>query len=211
MLSTPNIDWLYMRSALLAPLVALGVAVALLAASYVGRARITAESVVARQELASLDQQRLDLASRLEARRRYGERFESIAQAGIVGAEQRLAWAEALRLAAKKLHLPYLRYSASPQQPFAVAYLVPGEAAQVNATAMELQAGLVHEGDLLRLFEVLRDQAPGLFSVTGCALERAGGTATAPEPDRANITGTCELRWFSIPMAATAPVAEDQT
>lgn len=209
MLSTSNIDWIYLRSALLVPLVALGVAVAVLTASYAGRARFTAESVAARQELASLDQQRLDLASRLEARRRYGERFESIAQAGIVGEEQRLAWAEALRRAAKTLHLPYLRYSASPRQPFEAPYLVPGEAAPVNATAMELQAGLVHEGDLLRLIDVLREEAPGLVSVTGCTLERAGG-AIAPEPDRANITGTCELRWFSIPLAAAVAAAEDE-
>jgi hypothetical protein len=75
------------------------------------------------------------------------------------------------------------------------------------ASTMELQTGLVHEVDLLRLLARLHRQAPGLFGVTGCSLERTSADAL-PQPQKANITSTCELRWFTIPLSP-ADTAED--
>ena len=92
----------------------------------------------------------------------------------MVGEEQRLDWAQVLRDSATALRLPYLRYAAAPQQPFEAAYLVPGVTAPVMSTTMEVQAGLVHEVDLLRLIAKLREEAPGFFGVTGCTLDRVG-------------------------------------
>jgi hypothetical protein len=40
-----------------------------------------------------------------------------------------------------------------------------------------------------------------MFDVAGCSLERVEA-GTAPEPDKANVTGNCRLHWFSLPSQA---------
>ena len=206
-MNRPDIDWMYLRDGLVVRLVLCAASLLALAASVWGRGQFTTESDMQQQQMAALDQQRSDLASRLQARQLYSARFDALEAAGVVGEEQRLDWAQVLHDSATALKLPYLRYTAAPQQPFEATYLVPGKTAPVMSTIMEVQAGLVHELDLLRLVAKLREEAPGLFGVTGCALERAGHDIP-PEPNRANITGSCRLRWFSIPLAGTAAMAD---
>ncbi len=198
-----DIDWGYLRHGLAIRLLVCAASLAALAFSFWSRGQYTLASDTRQQELATLEQQRTELATRLQARQRYAQRFEELAAAGTVGPERRLDWAQALRDSAAALRLPYLRYAAAPQQPFAAPWLVAGTAAPVLSTEMELQVGLVHEVDLLRLIGQLRDRAPGTFSVSGCTIGRLGENA-APEPDKANLTGDCRLRWFSIPLAAGA-------
>ena len=202
-----DVDWAYLTQGFGLRLVLCGLTLLALGASVWFRADYALRSDQPRQQLDALDQQRLELASRLQARAQFAARFAELGAAGIVGEEQRLQWAQVLRDSATVLRLPYLRYSAAPQRPFDAPYLAPGVAAPVMATDMELQVGLVHEEDLLRLISRLRHEAPGLLSVTGCTLERPGG-ALPPQPDKANITGTCQLRWFSIPLASAAVAME---
>lgn len=205
-MNRPDIDWTYLRQGLIARLLVCVVSVLALASSIWGRAQYTSESDSQQQQLAALEQQRSELSIRLRARQQYADRFEALAAAGIVGAEHRLDWAQTLRDSATALRLPYLRYTAAPQKPFEVAYLVPGTAAPVLSTTMELQVGMVHEMDLLRLMARLREEALGMFTVTGCTIGRLGENV-APEPDKANLTGSCQLRWFSIPLAGTVASA----
>ena len=202
-MNRPDIDWTYLRQGLIARLLVCVVSVLALAFSVWSRAQYTSESDSQQQQLAALEQQRTELATRLQARQQYADRFEALAAAGVVGAEHRLDWAQTLRDSATALRLPYLRYTAAPQQPFEAAYLVPGTTAPVLSTTMELQVGLVHEMDLLRLMARLREEAPGMFTVTGCT-SIASATNVAPEPDKANLTSSCQLRWFSIPLAGAA-------
>ena len=112
------------------------------------------------------------------------------------------------RDAGNALGLPYLRYTTSPQRAFEAPWLVPGVSAPVTISLMELQVGLVHEQDLLRLFTRLR-ASPGLFQVQSCALERLGQDMT-PEPDKANVTGTCQLAWFSLPRETALAAANTE-
>lgn len=206
-MSRRDVDWAYLAQGMLPRLALCALALLALAASQWLRADYASRAEQERQQLDALEQQRVELGSRLQARQRFEQRFRELDAAGVVGDEQRLAWAQALRDSAGALRLPYLRFSASPRRPFEAPYLVPGEAAPVLATAMELQAGLVHEGDLLRLFSRLREQAPGLMAVTGCSLERVAGDAP-PQPDRANLTSACQLHWYSIVLPGAAMAME---
>jgi hypothetical protein len=202
-MTRPDVDWQYLGEGLG---LRLGLAVTLVlafGATLWLRADYATLSASEGQALAALEQQRLDLARRVQARDRYAAYFDELAGAGVVGEEQRLAWAQVLRDTAADLGLPYLRYTAAPRQPFEPDWLMTGAEAPVAATVMELQAGLVHEGDLLGLLERLREEAPGHFAVTGCALERVGAEAP-PAPDKANVAATCQLRWHSI---AVGPVS----
>ncbi len=196
-------DWRYLMQGMMPALIVGGLALCALAGSLWIRAD---GALLAREwndRLAELEQQRLELGNRLQARQQFETRFAELEKAGIVGEEQRLWWAQTLRDTATELRLPYLRYTAAPSEAFEAPYLIEGTAAPVFATTMDLDAGLVHEGDLLRLFERLRDKAPGFMSVAGCTLERVNGDAP-PKPDGANLASTCQLRWFSIRLASAA-------
>jgi hypothetical protein len=199
-------DWAYLTNGMIPALVLTGVALCLAAGSFWLRADGVLVSQQQRQELEALEQQRVDLGNRLRARQQFEARFGELSAAGIVGEERRLGWAQTLRDIAADLQLPYLRYTAAPRRAFAAAYLSAGSP-PVSATDMEVDAGLVHEGDLLRIFARLRDEAPGLVSVVGCTLERVSGAA-APELDKANVATNCRLRWFSIQIASAAAAME---
>lgn len=193
---------------LLMPLVMATVGMGLLLASTIWSSGERRELARFEQQLAEIDARRLELAERVQARERYAERFHRLQAAGIAGDAQRLAWAEAFGSAAHRLRLPYLRYSALPQQNFDLSSTDDGAAVPVLVTTVDVQAGLVHELDLLRMIDLLRT-APGLLEVAGCDLQRMdaeGGVAA----DRANLGASCQLRWFTIPLQAneTATGAE---
>lgn len=202
----PESDRAYLRQGLMLPasLAAAGLAALLLTAWALGGIG----SALARdeQQLAGLDQQRTELAARLQARSDFAGRFHQLQAAGVIGDGQRLAWAQQMRDSATVLGLPYLRYVAAAEQPFTAPWL-PGESGlPVTVTTVELQAGLVHELDLLRLLARLR-AAPGWLDVAGCTLERAEKEA-AVAPERANLAASCRVRWFAIPLQPGPLVAE---
>lgn len=203
-----DLDWNWLRSGLVAPGVFL-LACTLAwgaATAYGSRARATLEGE--RQSLASLEAERNDLTDRREARRKFARLYKDLSNDGVVGPEHRLAWIQATRDAASELALPYLRYSTGTQRPFEADWLVPGVAAPVLASPMDVQLGLVHEGDLLALLDLLR-AAPGLLQVQSCSLEMPVRDV-GPQPDKPNVTGSCQLVMYSIPReAAVAAVTPE--
>ncbi len=200
-MSLRDLDWHYLREGLTRSFLLLFVGAILWGGSIAYRTQLTNTLNAERQSLAGLEQERRDLTSRRDARRQYAAIYAQLQSDGVVGGDQRLIWVQNTRDAAAALSFPYLRYTTSPQQSFEAPWLVPGASAPVTVSMMELQMGLVHEQDLLRLFARL-GESPGLFQVQSCALERLGQDV-APEPDRANVTGTCQLAWYSLPKATT--------
>ncbi|MCK6371624.1 MAG: hypothetical protein L6Q83_09945 [Gammaproteobacteria bacterium] len=204
-----DIDWRYFRQGLVLPflLAAGGLMLFGLSAWQSGGAgmRLNSEE----QYLADLDQQRSELATRLEARARYAAKFARLREAGVAAPGQRLAWTQALRDSATELGLPYLRYAAMPEQRLPVPGPEAPSEVSVALTPVELEVGLLHELDLLRLVGRLQS-APGLLDVAGCSLRRTG-ESLAPAADQATLEASCQLRWFTIPppggllMAESAP------
>lgn len=202
-------DWNFLRQGLLWPGILLVVAGLAWGASSVYASRATTALEAERDALASLEAERTDVTVRRQARRQFARLFQEISNDGVVGSEHRLEWIQSTRDAARDLGLPYLRYTTRPQRPFEAAWLVPGVAAPVLVSAIDLQLGLVHEGDLLDLVGRLR-AAPGLLRVEGCNLEMPGTVAGA-EPDKANITGNCELGLYSIPREAAMAAVDTES
>ena len=200
-----ELDWAFLRQGLVIPLALCGVAVALFMASAWLRSGLAMELDQQQQQLGGMEERRTGLSDRVTARQQFEVRFNAISARGVVGDERRLQWAQTLRDSATALHLPYLRYDAAPQQPFLAPWLAPGVAAPLKASVMEVQAGLVHELDLLRLLARLRE-APGLFQVRACDLKRNGHDAK-PSSDKPNLTGVCQLQWYSITLPGSEPAA----
>jgi hypothetical protein len=124
--------------------------------------------------------------------------FSELQERGIIGREQRLDWVETLRRAVEELKLPSLRYAIDSQQPYEPDFPVPvGGSFRPYASTMTLDLGLLHEGDLPALLDVLERSARGLYSVADCRIRR-----TRPElgrdPRESNLQAQCRLRWLTV-------------
>jgi hypothetical protein len=204
-----DVDWTHLRRGLLGPVLLLLGCTVVWGAMTVYDSRAAATLQAGQQALASLEAERNEITERREARRNFAQLYARLSASGIVGPEQRLAWIQATRDAGSELQLPYLRYTTSAQRPFEAAWLVPGVTAPVLVSQMDLQLGLVHELDLLRLLARLR-KAPGLLQVQSCSLEMLAAD-TAPQADKANLTGSCQLNLYSMPRESTLAAANPES
>lgn len=201
----PDPDWGFLRQGMLLPAFCLLFGAALWGTTTIYRTRLDNTLESGRQELASIEQERNELISRRKAREQFAATYRQLTASSIVGPDQRLQWVQALRSSAESLGLPYLRYTTGPQEVFTAPYLMAGISAPVFDSPMDLQLGLVHEVDLLRLLDKLAT-SPGLFHVRSCKLERLEHN-TAAESNQANLSGSCQLAWFSIPSGSSLAAA----
>ncbi|MBX3665522.1 MAG: hypothetical protein KIT13_01150 [Burkholderiales bacterium] len=125
----------------------------------------------------------------------YVDRYRQLQAAGFIGEEQRINWIDALRNANAGVDLFGVSYDIGAQQPYAhAAELAPGSIA-LHQSRMKLNVSLVHEADLLRFFDALREQGAGLFHLDQCTLRRTTpGGALRYQP---NIAANCELVWIT--------------
>ncbi|MBY0269799.1 MAG: hypothetical protein K2X06_08035 [Burkholderiales bacterium] len=125
----------------------------------------------------------------------YVAKYNQLQQSGFIGEEQRINWLDALRAANERTDLFGVNYGIEAQQayPYA-AELNPGPIA-LRQSVMKLEFRLLHELDLLRFFEALRQQNTGLFHLDQCTLRRTEATgAVRYQP---NITASCQLAWIT--------------
>lgn len=108
----------------------------------------------------------------------------------------KLSWMEQLQLQAENLILPAMAYSIKARQPNKINATLTG-GVSVYSTPIELQAGLVHEGQLLSLFKELKEAGLGLFSIDYCKLALIEGH-TVFKPAVVNINSTCILNWHEV-------------
>jgi len=127
----------------------------------------------------------------------YLQAYRQLEKVGFVGTEQRLNWVESLRTANKQAGLFGVDYQLSAQEPFPYVAKDNPVSNRVRQSRMRLSFGILHEGDLTRLFRALSAQQPGLFSLNGCSLDRAGRQGP-PLPKQANLTVDCELSWLTV-------------
>lgn len=130
---------------------------------------------------------------------RYNVRYEQFRNIGFVGVESRLDWIETLRETSIDLLLPRVSYAIEPQlQVVAPVESIPaGGDVSIRLSRLQLEAGLVHEIDLLRFFDELQRNAPGLIKVDRCDLVWQAETAALASVD-ANILADCSIEIFSV-------------
>jgi len=194
-----KLDWPFLRKDTLMPGLSLLITAIVFAASawYHGTQARAYEVFAANREAISDDYDELVYRRRLLDR--YHWRYRELQELGFVGQERRLDWIETIRAAATSLDLPNVAYSLEPQLEVIrpVASASPNADIQIYLTRLDLELGLVHELDLLRFFERLEQEAPGLMQVDQCSLIRQADLAKKPTVD-ANIAANCSVKMFSI-------------
>ena len=129
-------------------------------------------------------------------------RFHALHRDGVIGEERRLAWIERLRDAAARVRLPSLRYRIERRTVYETGLDAGTGAYRAFSTVVHLEAGLLHEGDLERLFRELSAPGAGLHRVEHCEIRRAGPEFVTG-PDAINLFAECDLRWITFAQAET--------
>lgn len=136
----------------------------------------------------------------------YVVRFEDLKQRGVIGVEPRLSWVEALERVNQDLRLPVLRYEIRPQRPLQFeAPRFDSQVLRAYRSTMTIDAGLLHEGDLVVLLGELRRLTNGRFEVRDCRLELTspvrGIALNARSP---NLLANCTLDWYTLQIEEAA-------
>ena len=120
--------------------------------------------------------------------------FNTLQARGVVGEEKRLDWVELLKTIRDKRRLIDLQYEISPQRPLDAA---PSNGFVFHASAMKVQLKLLHEEDLTRLLDDLRQQASALTQVKSCNVSRMPHDVTE-RGTRAQLQAECQIDWITL-------------
>lgn len=121
--------------------------------------------------------------------------FGELRQRGTIGEEQRLDGIELLN-ALRRKHGITLQYELAPQRELEAK--VAGTFS-IYASTMKLQLGLLHEEDLLRVLDELRQQARALLLLRRCKLSRRH--EIDDEPNRrpgTQLQADCLIDWVTL-------------
>ena len=124
--------------------------------------------------------------------------FITLQARGVIGEEQRLEWVELLKDIRDKRRLLDLQYEISPQRPLDAA---SGSGLTYYASTMRLQIKLLHEDDLIRLLNDLRQNARALLQVKSCNVARLPRGGSEPGM-HANLQAECQIDWITAREAA---------
>lgn len=198
-MSRSEFDWRYVLRFTLLPAITATVAIAVLGVSVWlhGEQETLFTQISANQGAMHEDYDALIYRRRLVDR--YHRRYEQFYEVGFVGRESRLDWVETLRETSVDLILPRVSYAIEPQLKVVapVESIMAGEDIQIHLSRLALEAGLVHELDLLRFIDELQRNAPGLIKVDRCDLTWQADRAEKLSAG-ANILADCSILIFSV-------------
>lgn len=122
-------------------------------------------------------------------------RYQDLIRLGRTQPERRLEWVETLSHIKSSRRLLGLDYEISPQRLLDEKNPATG-GFRFLASTMKLDMPLLHEGDLLGLFDDLSARTEALFSVKSCRIDRLIPNRDAQEI--ANLKASCEIDWITL-------------
>jgi hypothetical protein len=123
----------------------------------------------------------------------YAMEYNVLLAQKIVGNEQRLDWLEGLEKLRLQGDVLDFKYTITPQQAYAPNPPLDAGNFHLSRSGMTLQIDLLHEEQLLHLFDDMHRKLNGWFLLDGCALSRTGS------PDElAPLKAECSGGWFTM-------------
>jgi hypothetical protein len=159
--------------------------------------------VGAKRQLATVSAERAQNTERLlriaDEEREVKEKiavYRQLTALGILGREQRLEWADAIKRIRTQRGLIDLRYRVAPQKPLVS---VPGKPGTIDfyASTMKVNLALLHEEDLLGFLADLRASGNAYYAVRRCTLSRTGVPPTAASL-AARLNAECDIDLITI-------------
>lgn len=192
-----DLDWSILTGSLItlvASLVASGV---LVGSGYYFQKRMALDYNRNNAQFQNISQRYLAVDEEEKLIKQFFPRFIELHKGGVIGHEQRLNWIEVLRESGEEIRLPSLTYEIRSQGPYLPEFTVSLGRYQLYSSEMTLNMQLLHEGDMISLFEFLDKKAAGAFTVSSCRFARLG-QAIDMDPAHGNVVTRCDLNWFTI-------------
>ncbi|MCK9201168.1 MAG: hypothetical protein M0P59_10740 [Gallionella sp.] len=143
----------------------------------------------ARRQLTSAQEDKQNMAT-------YAEKYQALANNGIIGDGQRLDWMEGLEKLRQRQLVSSFRYNIAPQKTHAPMLPIDSGNFDIQYSEMTMEFDLLHEGQLLNFFSALRNQVKGHYQLEGCTLKRQGGNEEGG--GKAGLTAACRGGWITL-------------
>jgi len=191
-----KIDWAVLRGALSVFGICFLVSGIVLSASFYFRDEMNSQFQQHHTAFKSISRQYLSVDEEEDIIKSTYPRFVELYNRGIIGRENRLSWLETLKAAAQEVKIPELRYNIDTRKQYTPEFPLSTGPYQIYSTTMDLDLGLLHEGDFVTLVDRLSRDADGLFNVSKCSFRRLESVTT--DADSSNIRAECALHWFTV-------------
>ncbi len=129
-----------------------------------------AERAQAAERLARISEEEREVTEKLDV-------YKQLKSLNILGEERRLEWADAITRIRTQRELLDLSYRVDRQKLLVSAPGKPGNV-DIFASTMRVQLAVLHEEDMLRFLNDLRNSGNAYYSVKSCTLNRTGQAAT---------------------------------
>ncbi len=194
-----QIDWGVLRNALILLAISIAISGGLIGSSFHFWEKMDRMYKRERSALSGVRTQFQNIDEEEKIIEKYLPLYRDLESKGIIGQERRLDWIDTLRQASQRVELPMLRYVIDSQSIHQPEFLVPDGSFQIYSSNMQLDLGLLHEGDLGSLFAELDANATGLYTVFNCDLSRNHRQRQfVKRADATNLRANCGLRWLTI-------------
>jgi len=195
--SLQQFDWVYFKKALLVLVVSCTVSIAVSMISYTYAEKKREMNTGSQSHLNKMKSRYQDAVQELEMVGLYFEEYNKLQQQGFIGDENRLDWVETLRVIAKKRKVATIDYKIKALKKYKPDYKLKTKMFQINVSEMVLQMKLLHERDLLDIFNDLNHRTAGVYDIKKCKMQ-IGGDKIIYEAKAVNIKAVCTLNWFTI-------------
>jgi hypothetical protein len=193
-----NVDWHFLSRALIILVIAIVLSAALLVFGWqYEQSKFKAYST-GKNQLQATHSKYERLVSELDLMKVFTERYSDYKNNGLIGPERRLSWIETLESVNEVMKLPKLTYELLPQEKFDRPRLSVDRNVEVNSTPMKLRVDLMHEEDILALFEGIEGGIDNLFTIDQCSLQRNGKVVSPVSTKGVNLSSVCLMRWITV-------------
>tara|TARA_R110000782_G_scaffold166718_9_gene258642 strand:- start:598 stop:1218 length:621 start_codon:yes stop_codon:yes gene_type:complete len=200
-----GIDWDILRGSIILFCICLTVGGGLIGGAYYFNSKLSKELKQNKSIFQSISQRYLDVDQEEKLLHEYVPQFVALYDKGVIGPEKRLNWIEALRQSGEDIKLPGLRYSLDSQEVYTPEYEINYNGFALYSSTMELNLGLLHEGDLFELLKYIDRHAAGSYTISECTF-RMNGNEIKMNKEQANISADCLLHWITIDLASGARI-----
>ncbi|MDR1368455.1 MAG: hypothetical protein LBJ76_07055 [Candidatus Accumulibacter sp.] len=120
--------------------------------------------------------------------------YARIEARGILSEVKRLEWIELIDAIREKERLIDFEYEIDPQRALSIA---PNDEFSFVASSMKMRVRLLHEEDLTRLIDQLRQRAPALIEVRSCNVSRLTRVDDIGK-SAARLLADCRIDWVTL-------------
>ncbi len=191
------IDWSVIKLSIIIFSICLVVGASLIFSSYYFSNKLSLELNQNKRLFQSVSRRYLDVDQEEKLLQEYFPQFVALYNRGIIGREKRLNWIETLRQSGEKINLPSLRYSINSQEEFIPEFTINYAGYAIYSSSMQLNLGLLHEGDLFELLSFIDKNVEGLYTISECSFSKIGSEVVF-DKNVANISAACQLEWITL-------------